>query len=399
MADWPQLVLRSIGRGTTKNMKQSIKDAMKTLVFTQSVATIGLGLALLAGTATAEEPGALLTMDNAAAGNHVLVFHREANGQVTAGPSVATGGAGTGAGLASQGSVLGSRDGRWLFVCNAGSDEISVFAVSRHGLMLTDKVPSQGRLPLSLTLSHNRLYVLNAGGTVGDKDQIAGFIFANGALTALPGSTRTLSGDNTGPAQIAFTQDGETLVVTERASNLIDTFAVGDDGLATDHKVFASVGATPFGFAVGREDRLFVSEAAGGLANASSATAYAVSEAGDLSVISGSVPTKQTAACWLITSRNGHFVYTANAGSGSISGFRVGHDGSLELLDADGRTGATGDGSHPTDMVESRDGRYLYSLNNGNGTLSAFHVGANGSLQPLMVVTGLPTSSAGLTGW
>ncbi len=110
------------------------------------------------------------------------------------------------------------------------------------------------------------------------------------------------------------------------------------------------------------------------------------------------MPTEQTAACWLITSQDGRFAYTANAGSGSISGYRVDHAGRLHLLDADGQTGITGDGSHPTDMVQSGDGRFLYSLNNGNGTISAFRVGPNGSLQSLMGVSGLPTSSAGLAG-
>ena len=371
---------------------------MKTSSFTQSITGFGLGLALLATTAIADEQGALYTMDNQAGGNHVLAFLRNEHGGINRGGSYATGGAGTGSGLASQGSVLLSHNGRWLFVCNAGSDEISVFAVTHRGLALTDKVASQGHLPLSLTLKHNLLYVLNAGGAVGDKDNISAFLFANGQLVALPDSSRSLSGDNTGPAQISFTRDGDTLVVTERASNLIDTFTVGDDGLAMDHKTFQSAGTTPFGFDVGRENRLFVSEAAGGAANASSASSYAVSEDGVLSVISEAVPTKQTAACWLITSRDGRFVYTANAGGGSISGFRVGRDGSLALLAPDGRTAVTGNGSHPVDMTESCDGRFLYNLANGNGTINAFHARPNGSLEPLMVVSGIPTSAAGLAG-
>jgi 6-phosphogluconolactonase (cycloisomerase 2 family) len=371
---------------------------MKTLLTSKSITGLTLGLALLASNTNADDSGTLYTMDNATSGNHVLVLHRGAHGQLTMGGSVATDGLGTGTGLPSQGSVLLSHDGRWLFVCNAGSDEISVFAVSKQGLTLTDTVSSEGHLPLSLTLRHNLLYVLNAGGIIGDKDNITAFVFAHGNLTALPQSTRSLSGDNTAPAQASFTSDGQTLVVTERASNLIDTFSVGDDGLITEHKSFPSVGTTPFGFAVGRENRLFVSEAAGGAVNASSASSYDVSETGDLAVISGSALTHQTAACWLMISRNGRYAYTANAGSGSISGFRVSHDGSLQLLDADGQTGLTGNGSHPTDMVESRDGRFLYSLNNGNGTVSAFHALPNGSLCPLMVVTGLPTSSAGLAG-
>jgi hypothetical protein len=98
-------------------------------------------------TATAEEEaGVIYTMDNAAADNHVLAWKRMANGTLSGPAMHATGGAGTGAGLSSQGSVLLSHDGRWLFVCNAGSDEISVFEVGPQGLQLVDKVSSGGRL-------------------------------------------------------------------------------------------------------------------------------------------------------------------------------------------------------------------------------------------------------------
>ncbi|PYV66490.1 MAG: 3-carboxymuconate cyclase, partial [Acidobacteria bacterium] len=73
-------------------------------------------------------------MDNAASANHVLVFQRAENGQITSVGSVTTGGTGTGAGLSSQGAVLLSHDGHWLFVCNAGSDEISVFEITPGNL-------------------------------------------------------------------------------------------------------------------------------------------------------------------------------------------------------------------------------------------------------------------------
>ena len=97
-------------------------------MFTKSFMGLALGLGLLAGTAKADEPGVLYTMDNAAGGNHVLIFQRDAMGHLSNAGSLGTGGSGTGTaqGLPSQGSVLLSRDGRWLFVCNAGSGEISV---------------------------------------------------------------------------------------------------------------------------------------------------------------------------------------------------------------------------------------------------------------------------------
>lgn len=369
---------------------------MKHSLFREYLSAFGLSLALLGTTTMAGEDRSLYTMDNAASANHVLIFHQDHNGQVTSGGAVATGGLGAGAGLSSQGSILLSHDGRWLFVCNPGSDEISVFASEPAGLQLVDKVSSGGRFPLSLTLRRNLLYVLNAGGEVGDSDNITGFVFSRGRLEPLADSTRALSGTNTGPAQISFSEDGNTLIVAERLSNLIDTFSLDDDGLSTAHKIFDSAGATPFGFAVGRNDRIFVSEAGGGAANASSASSYSVSDAGDLAVITGAAPTKQTAACWLILSHDGRFIYTADAGSGTLSGFGVASDGTLHLLDPNGITAVIGTGSHPVDMAQSRDGRMLFVLANGNGTLGTFRVTGSGSLQPLGFVNGLPTSAAGL---
>jgi 6-phosphogluconolactonase (cycloisomerase 2 family) len=297
--------------------------------------------------------------------------------------------------LSSQGSVLLSRDGRWLFVCNAGSSEISVLATGSEHPHLIDKVNSGGHMPVSLALHRNLLYVLNAGGGAGDKDNVTAFLFAGQKLIPLPGSTRALSGDNTGPAQVSFADEGETLVVTERLTSLIDTFALGEDGTATTHRTFTSAGTTPFGFAVGGNDRLFISEASG-VPNGSSASSYSLSEEGLLDVLSASVPTEQKAACWLTLSHDGRFAYTANAGSGSLSGFSVASDGSLHLLSPGGVTAVTGVGSHPIDMATSRDGRFLFSLANGNGTLSTFHITANGSLEPLGVSGGIMSRAAGL---
>jgi 6-phosphogluconolactonase (cycloisomerase 2 family) len=364
---------------------------MKLLQFTKCFSAIGLGLALLATTIKADEKRTLYTMDNAAAVNHILVFQQHQNGQIADAGMLATGGMGAGTGLSSQGSILLSHDRHWLFVCNAGSDEISVFAAGPERLQLVDKVNSGGHFPLSLTFQRNLLYVLNAGGTVGEQDNITAFLFAQGRLTPLPDSTRSLSADNTGPAQVSFTEDGNSLVVTERLTSLIDTFTLDDEGLVGAHQTFPSAGKTPFGFAVGPRNRIFVSEAA-----ASSTSSYSLSDSGDLTVISSAVPTEQKAACWLTLSQNGRFAYTANAGSGTISRFGVGPDGTLRLLDPNGISAVTGTGSHPVDMAESGDGRFLFVLANGSGTVGAFHVAEDGSLRPLGFTGGVPTSAAGL---
>lgn len=337
--------------------------------------------------------GALFTMDNATTGNHVLAYRRAANGTLSFLGEFATGGTGTGGGLGNQGALILSKSGRWLFACNAGSDEISVFRVTPHGLQLIDKVGSGGRRPISLAVHRNLLYVLNAGGLVGDADNVTGFLFSHGELSPLADSTRSLSAANTDPAQISFSRDGNVLVVTEKATNVIDTFSVNDDGLIDEHQQFVSVGQTPFGFAF-RRDALIVSEAFGGAMNASAVSSYDLADDGSLQVISPSVPTTETAACWIVVTRNGHFAYASNTGSGTLSGYNVSSGGSLSLLDADGVTGVTGPG--PIDMALSVNSHFLYALNSGDGTISAFRVNHDGSLSSLSGVAGIPSGANGL---
>jgi 6-phosphogluconolactonase len=368
---------------------------MKTSFLTNYLGSLGVGLTGLVCTANANDndAGILYTSDNASSGNHVLVIARTGGALSVAG-TYATGGLGLGTanGLGSQGAVILSPDSHWLLVCNAGSGEISVFeTLPAGGLQLTDKVGSGGGQPLSLTLHGSLLYVLNAAAN-GNNDNVTAFHFGCGNLTMLPGSSRPLSAASTTPTQVSFSRDGDALVVTEKIAGLIDTWLLRHDGMAMDHQTFTSVGIWPFGFAVGRGERLFISEAAAGAANASSVSSYELSDSGSLAVISGKVATQQTAACWLVLSYDGHYVYTANAGSASISGFRVHSDGSLELLDNPGLPATTG--THPADMAFSHDGRTLFSLNNGDGTISAFGVKSDGSLEPRSGLIGLPTSPA-----
>jgi 6-phosphogluconolactonase len=344
-----------------------------------------------------DDVGAVYTMDNAIDANHVLAYRRGADGQLKAGGTFATGGRGTGGGLGSQGAVVLSANGRWLFVCNAGSDEISVFLVAPRGPVLTDRVSSGGKRPISLALHRNFLFALNAGGQAGDRDQAVGFGFFAGRLFPLADATHALSAANVNPAQVGFSSDGEVLVVTEKDTGVIDTFTVDNDGSIDDARHFQSPGQTPFGFAFRGRD-LIVSEAFGGATDASAASSYRLENHGSLQVTSPSVPTTETSACWVAVTANGRFAYTANTGSGSISGYRVGADGALTLLDADGVTGVTGPGSGPADMTMSADGRFLY-CRGGNGTLSAFSVSANGSLSPLGGgIGGLPPGTTGLAG-
>jgi len=333
--------------------------------------------------AAADAPGAVYALTNVAGGNAVAMYSRGADGRLSWSGSVSTGGAGTGASLGSQGALALSDDGRWLFAVNAGSNDVSAFRVTPRGIELTGRVASGGIRPISVTVHGDVLYVLNAGGD----GNISGFRVGNdGALAPLAGSTRPLSGSGVGPAQVAFSPTGAWLVVTEKTTNRLDIYAVGSDGLVSGVNTAASAGGTPFGFAFGHRDELFVSEAAG------SASSYIVGTAG-LTVASGAVLTHQGAPCWAVVTENGRYGYTANAQGGSISGFAIASDGSINLIDGDGRTAVVGGGN--IDLAVSGNSRYLYELN-GNRSISGFRIEADGHLTTVGNVAGLPASTVGL---
>jgi 6-phosphogluconolactonase (cycloisomerase 2 family) len=319
--------------------------------------------------------GAVYTMTNATTGNEVVIFDRDEDGILTKAGSISTGGTGSGGGLdplGSQGSLVLSEHHRWLVAVNAGSNEITVFRVQRDGLDLVDKVDSGGVFPVSVTIFHDLVYVLNAG----TSPNITGFRLSHrGELSPLTTSTRLLGAG--GFAQVGFDPEGETLVVTDKPNNKILVFSVGHDGLPSMNPVTSlsngGNGVTPFGFIFDRRGHLLVVEA-----GTNAVSSYKILPDDTLRVISPSVPNYQSAACWIAGSERG-YIFTANPGSHSISAYRLmAGQGSLVLLN-----GAAGLGNRPLDLSTTVNGRFLYALDPGNGTIDMFKIEGDGSLTNL----------------
>ncbi len=337
----------------------------------------------------------VFTLSNATSGNSVMAYTRSQDGILNQVASpYPTGGMGSGAGLGSQGALVLQPESKLLFAVNAGSNEVSVLKVKSGTLQLLDVVSSGGVMPISLTVYKNLLYVLNAGAN----GNITGFrIDNNGKLSPISGATQLLSGSQAGPAQVQFSPDGKLLVVTEKMTNKITAYVVGSNGVAGAPLVQNSSGATPFGFYFSKNNQLVVSEAFGGATDQSKVSSYTISDDGSVHVITASIPTKQTAACWVIVTSNAQYAYATNTGSGSITGFKIASDGSLSRLNEDGRTGITGEGSKPIDMALSKNSHHLYDLNSGTQSISVFSVNSNdGSLKWLQEIKGLPTGAVGL---
>jgi 6-phosphogluconolactonase len=365
---------------------------------------IGLGFAAAvaagaAPTAQAAGPGtigAVFTASNDELGNQVIAFGRGPDGGLWGFGYYDTGGLGTSMGLGNQGGVIVDARSRRLFVVNAGSDDISAFSITRQGLVLTDIEPSMGELPVSLAYHDGLLYVLNAGGA----GNIAGFtVSSTGDIVPVANSVRPLSGAAaTGAAQISFTPDGGVLVVTEKATDMIDTFVVENDGTTTGPNVFASSGATPFGFDFSASGYLLVSEAFGAATGEAAVSSYDVAADGMLTLISASVPNGQTASCWLVTHPRVPLAFTTNTPAGTLSSYTINSmTGEILLLRASGVAYNTGPDTGPLDADFDRNGQFLYVLLSGSHEIAGFRVNpVNGALQLDSIVPYVPETANGM---
>ncbi|MEP6778466.1 MAG: beta-propeller fold lactonase family protein [Gemmatimonadaceae bacterium] len=336
--------------------------------------------------------GFVYTLSNQAAGNSVLRYSRDRKGTLTPAGSVASGGTGSGAGLGSQNALVLSPDGDLLFAVNAGSNTVSSFRLRGNQLTLVSTASSGGVHPISLTASGGLLYVLNDGGN----GNISGLRYNNnGNLNPIANSSRALSSTSAGPAQIQFTDDGGRLIVSEKNTNMIDTYNMSNNGLASNGAFQNSSGVTPFGFAI-NGSTLVISEAFGGAADAGAVSSYEVGRFGLPHIVTATLHNSETAPCWVAITDDGKFAYSTNTGSGTVSGFAINRNGSLSALDANGVTAVFGDGTAPADISLSHNSRYLYTRNGGSHTIGVARIKGNGSLKVLNGISGLPAGTVGL---
>jgi 6-phosphogluconolactonase (cycloisomerase 2 family) len=336
---------------------------------------------------------AVYLQTNDAEANEVLAFERLADGGLTPLGRFSTGGRGTGAPhLASQSSIVLTGDAHHLLVVNAGSDDVSLFAVEGAALRLVDRAPSGGLTPTSVSVSGDLVYVLNSR-TPG----IAGFRIAADELVALDGSARSLSAPEADPAQVSFSRDGRTLAVTERGTDSISTFAIDEHGFAHGPTTIGASGKTPYGFDFTPDGAMIVTEAFGGQIGAAAAASYSLTEPGRIAPVSGSVGDTRSEVCWAVVSQSGRFAYVTNFGDGTISSYEIAHDGALALREAVAGSTRLGDKGIRDEAI-SRDGRYLYAIDADARKVFAWTIREDGSLSALGAFgDDVPDTIAGLT--
>jgi 6-phosphogluconolactonase len=333
-----------------------------------------------------QEGGFVYVQTNDADHNEVVVFARSSGGELERLDSYLTGGKGSGAPhLPSQSSVV--LDGDRLFVTNAGSGDVTMFGLKGDQVAVLDRVPSGGSTPRSVAVHGDRVSVLNTG----EGPNVAGFVIKGDRLVPVEGSRRGAGSD---PAQVAFSPDGRTLLVTDRADK-IHAFAVDGDGRVDDKVTHQSSGATPYGFDLRADGVLVVTEAAGAQSGKASASSYKLGEPAQLAPVSGAVGSTRSEVCWAVISKDGRTVFVTNFGDGTISSYAIGDDGSIELREAVAATTVEGTPGIRDEALSS-DGEYLYALHADTGRVFGWRVGAAGELAAIGSANGLPLTAAGL---
>jgi len=390
--------------------------------------------------------------------NAIVHYRWSANGALTEGERVVTGGAGSGElspiyhvnrpnDFEGAGSVILTPDRRFLFTTNAGDNSVSSFAVSKDGeLTLVDtkrtgNVTSGGAKSLAYSPSSRTLYVVH---TFGPDHLRLMSVDGEGKLTPRPEkySVNTMEWNNRVPTMAVLSPDGKFLFVGTTfdelpsrknpdgslilwiphkdgalhviASNAPDpdgivVFPVGEDGALREPSFYDARGASPFYIAfLHNRPYTFVV----GYAVSNGVSIGKIDANGKISVsapvtldTSAGVPSE---LCWLAVSPDDRWVFTTNFGYSDISSYHIDGD-MLSIAKDPASPKVPGDGtfraidgvvsSGPSDSWISPDGAFVYQIYGNASKLVGYATKPDGSLEEVTSVAIPYNSPEGLAGF
>lgn len=399
-----------------------------------------LAIMLLAGTAFAEN-SAFYVVTNKSDGNSVIGYSQSESGQYQMIGEFKTGGMGTGDleipalkkdethplangddPLISANAIAATEDRRFVVVVNPGDSTISLMTVADDlTLKPANTVMASDKFPVSVAIFKDMVVAASVG-LDNNNGSIAAFRIVDGRLKAVSGSRRDLKAR---PSTIAFSSDGEHVIVNELVTGKIKIFAVDQGTLSMQPVSIADsprapmdrFQAIPVGFAVrgnGGDDIIMVSEARfltpdyklrrekGRVVQSplyswqtGSISTYKLTDDGRISLVSGDILTGNTvedgeiANCWVALSNDGRTLYAANALSSSISSFDIDDSGRATLKNATAFKDVS-EALFFSDLAISHNGKQLFQLIGNTGQVMIIDIEANGNLKLSQTVDGLP---------
>ena len=271
----------------------------------------------------------------------------------------------------------GTTKSRFLYAAIPGSNEIVAFREDPNAGVLTQLAGSPftaglGVESLILHPSKKFMYAANSG-----QNNVSLFTLSTaGGITE---GTRTNAG--TAPTVMVMDSSGTYLYVGNSASFDISVFSIdASTGALTpvtqsNGAASVAIGMQPLNMRLAPSGNILY---VAGQATTGVVQAFAVN-AGVFGnqPIAGSPFTTGNLPTGLAMDSGGKFLYTANKLDNSISEFQINSDGSLTPL-PNSPLGETGSG--PVALLIDNSGKYMYVVNQSAGNLLAFSIGSDGSL-------------------
>ena len=305
---------------------------------------------------------------NTTGANTVAAYDRAPDGSLTPVPGspFSVGGAGLGAGLGSQGAIQLADHSKFVLAADAGSNQISVSQTAPDGSL--SPVPgspfsSNGIKPVSIAVHGNLVYVANDGDSTTTANYTGFTLTKTGQLVPLPNSTVNAPAAQNDLGDVLFNLNGTDLIGTEVGPSLIDSFTVSHTGYlqAAPGSPYAGQGLGAFGsaFSTTNPQQLFVTNPHNVGNDVGTVSSFNVGKSGQLVSIGGSpTPDGQNGPCWAAVTPNGKYLFVVNTGSGTVARFSIDQSGDLTLL---GITPVNSNGGvGGTDATISPDGQNLY---------------------------------------
>ena len=273
--------------------------------------------------------------------------------------------------LSGSGSVSLAIDptGRHLYVANNALNNVSAYTIAAGSGTLnangTALTAGNGPIAISVDPSGRYVYVANSA-----SNDVSAFKIdaTTGSLTRNGANVPT----GTSPQSISIDASGSFAYVTHYASNSVTAYRINADGALAALTVAPKVATrrSPVAMALtrGTEPVTFVPRFAYAANYASNTvSAFTIDSGGALiSLATSGIPDIGTEMNpYFVTSDpDGRFVYVANAGSGSVSGYAVNSStGALTKI-----ANATVTGSAPESIAMDPSGRFLYVVNAGSAS-------------------------------
>jgi DNA-binding beta-propeller fold protein YncE len=364
--------------------------------------------------------------------NAILAYYDDGSGELKPlpGSPFKTGGAGVGnpeqiLGPDDQETPLAfSKDKKFLFAVNPGSNTIASFLIDNQGRLLAvsgSPFPSGGETPQSISINGSYLYVANKSqdplhASTKAPNYTVLKIAADGALSQVAGGTFETS-PGVSPAQALVSKNKKFVFGSDFLGFMLKapvgtlrSFTIGSGGLLTP------VAGTPYfipgmGGALGlwehpAADILYV-----GFPLQGKVGVYNINSSNGALSFQTAVDAGP-AACWLRTNSNGAYLYSLNSGENTISVFNTSSAASPMTVQKftlkqsgplyDNGMGALFTTSQPFGLGFSKSEKYLYVVNQhtskdfnaGNyNYLHVLRVAGNGQLSEPTEPIQLPVSS------